>query len=381
MNEQKSPHADENKTNVLAGVPRRAFGNTGVHISKLCFGGGSLVGADSRALLDEALKHGVDCWEIVSFSGRAYADYFREHPGIREKIFMSAKVFSTSPTMMAEQLDKCLHENEISVIDFLAIHGIDDVAALTDEVRKWAEKAKGDGKIRFFGFCTHKNMDKCLNDAADLGWIDGVQTAYNYRLQRTKRMEDALQKCHENGIGIFAVKSMGLCVQRETELQKLPLNREQLNSLLTAHDMSFEQAKLRAIWQNPHLTSICSLMPKLKTVQSNVRAALDECPLDARVRKLLADYAASTANYFCNRCGACEMANVDRIPICSIMDMLMYTRRYGMLELVAAMFARVPADLRDKMSSSDYSIAEECCPQKMPIAQLMKEAFEELGSL
>jgi hypothetical protein len=32
-------------------------------------------------------------------------------------------------------------------------------------------------------------------------------------------MEDALQKCHEKGIGIFAIKSMGLTVLKKAELQ------------------------------------------------------------------------------------------------------------------------------------------------------------------
>ena len=36
---------------------------------------------------------------------------------------------------------------------------------------------------------------------------------------------------------------------------------------------------------------------------------------------------------------------------------------------------------RTEESARDYSIAEENCPQKMPIAQLMKEASEELGRM
>jgi predicted aldo/keto reductase-like oxidoreductase len=171
---------------------------------------------------------------------------------------------------MQEHLEKMLDENGTSIIDFLAIHAVDNITVLTDDVRKWVEKVKRQKKIRFFGFCTHKNMDECLSGGAELGWIDGIQTVYNYRLQSVKSMEDALQKCHEKGIGIFTVKSMGLSVQQETELQKFPLNKENLNSLLAGHDMSFEQAKLKAIWQNPNLASICSLMPNTSILQSTL---------------------------------------------------------------------------------------------------------------
>lgn len=373
-----SSYGDSKQRRINATIPKRAFGNSGVKISKLCFGGGSFAGTDSQALLDEALKYGVDCWEIVSFTGKAYSEYFKKHPGIREKVFLSGKVYSTNPTVMQEHLEKALNENKTSVIDFLAIHSVDNIEVLTDDVRKWVEKVKKQKKIRFFGFCTHKNMDKCLSGGAELGWIDGIQTVYNFRLQSVKSMEDALQKCHEKGIGIFAVKSMGFCVQQKTELQKLPLNKEKLNSLLAGHDISFEQAKLKAIWQNPNLTSICSLMPNSAILQSNISAAMDERPLNAEIKKLLADYADSTGKFYCRRCGVCETANTDKIPIFDIMEMLMYSRGYGGRDRVAKMFAQIPIEIRSKINSSDYSIAEKKCPQKMPIAQLMKEAYMEL---
>ncbi|MDD4051360.1 MAG: aldo/keto reductase [candidate division Zixibacteria bacterium] len=360
-------------------VPRRVFGKTGVTISQLCLGGSSVAGADSPAVLDEALKQGVDCWEIVSFTGKAYGEYFKKNPDVRARVFLTAKVYSTNPTVMQEQLDKVLNDNETSTIDFLAVHVLDNVEALNDDVRKWAEKVKKEKKIRFFGFCTHKNMDECLRRGADLDWIDGIQTFYNYRMQSIGNMEEALQKCHEKGIGIFTVKSMGLCSQKKTELQKLPLNEEKLNSLLAGHNISFEQAKLKAIWQNPHITSICSLMPGTAILLSNIAAAKDERPLSTEVRKLLADYADGTGRYFCRRCGACDTANADKIPIFDIMEALMYSRGYGMTALAMKVFARIPPEIRSKIPDSDYSTAERLCPQQVPIGQFMKEAYRELS--
>jgi uncharacterized protein len=367
----------KNNTDLI--VPRRAFGNTGVKLSKLCLGGGSFGSADSQAFLDEALRLGVDCWEIVSFTGKVYREYFEKNPGIREKVFLSGKVYSTDPIVMQQQLNKVLKENETSFIDFLAIHSVDDISALNNDVRKWVEKVKKEKKIRFFGFCTHKNMATCLSSASGLGWIDGIQTFYNYRMQRIKRMEDALQKCHEKGIGIFAVKSMGFSVQKKTEQQKLP-GKEKLNSLLVSHNISFEQLKLRAIWQNPILTSICSLMPNSAILNSNVSAAMDENPLNPEILKLLADHANSTGKYFCCRCGACETINADKIPIFDIMEMLMYSRGYGaeIKDIIAKMFEQIPIEIRDMITGSDYSEAEQICPQKMQIAKLMKEAYLEL---
>lgn len=361
-------------------VPRRVFGRTGVRISRLCLGGGSFMAGDGQALLDEALKHGVDCWEIVSFTGPAYADYFKAHPEVRERVFLSGKVRSTDPAVMQEQLDKSLRDNGTEYVDFLAVHVIDDVKVLNDDVRRWAEKAKREKKIRLFGFCTHKNMADCLDGACELGWIDGVQTVYSYRMRSIKSMEDAMQRCRENGVGLFAIKTMGLCVQRKAELDKLPLNEERLSARLAPHAVSFEQAKLKAIWQNPNLTSVCSLMPTAAILRANALAAMDERPLNSQVRRLLADYAEGTGRYFCRRCGTCDTANADKIPIFDIMEILMYSRAYGWRDSMVEKFATIPVEMREKINTSDYTAAEDRCPQKMPIALLMREAYAELSS-
>jgi uncharacterized protein len=123
-------------------VPKREFGNTGVKISELCLGGSSLTGTDSQAFLDEVLKYGVDCWEYGSSTGKVYGEYFKKHHKVREKVFLTGKVNSTDTTVMEKQLDKLLNENETSFIDFLAFHVLENIAVLTDDVKKWVEKVK-----------------------------------------------------------------------------------------------------------------------------------------------------------------------------------------------------------------------------------------------
>ncbi len=360
-------------------VPKRLFGNTGLKVSKLCLGGGSFSATGSQALIDKALKHGVDLWEIVSFTGKTYGDYFRKHPGIREKVFLSGKVYSTDPDIMQKQLDKILNENGTSFIDFLAVHAIDNIKVLTNDVKKWADKVKKQKKIKYFGFCTHRNMDKCLSDGAELGWIDGVQTAYNFRLQKINSMEDALHKCHEKGIGIFAIKSMGLTVNYKNGSEKLPFE-DRLNYLLSLSNISFEQAKLKTIWKNPYVTSVCSLMPNQRVLQANVSAAIDESLLDTELNDILSEYVDITGKYYCRRCGLCETKDLNTIPVFDIIEMLMYSRGYGKYESMAKKFQQIPPEIRAEINKSDYSGAEIICPQKMPIGQLMKEAYDQFST-
>ncbi|MGD8294572.1 MAG: hypothetical protein PVF37_22860 [Desulfobacterales bacterium] len=68
------------------------------------------------------------------------------------------------------------------------------VKEITKDIQTWADKAEG--KIRFFGFFTHKNMENCLTDAARLGWIDGIMATYNYRLMQVNYFK-AEQTCSQ----------------------------------------------------------------------------------------------------------------------------------------------------------------------------------------
>lgn len=356
-------------------VPRRPFGRTGVAVSKLCLGGSSVVGTDSRPLLDEALRHGIDCWEYNPFTGPAFGDYFNSHPGVRARVFLSAKARSANAAVMQEDLDKALAVNQTSLIDFFAVHGVEHIEVLNDDVRHWAERAKQEGKIRFFGFCTHKRVDGCLDAGAELAWIDGIQAFYNYRVQGLGSSEAALRKCHANGIAVFAVKSMGLGVKNESESATA---QERLRGVLAGHGLTFAQAKLRSIWKNSHLTSVCSLMPTPAILRANVFAAMDESAPPGEVTRSLTEYADATGRTFCRRCGTCDTATPERIPIFNVMESLMYARAYGAKDLAKKIFTQIPPELRAKLPSADFSQAENQCPQHMPIAQLMKEAHDEL---
>lgn len=145
---------------------------------------------------------------------------------------------------------------------------------------------------------------------------------------------------------------MGLCVHKGAEIQGFPLPQDRLLTLLAGHGLSFEQAKLKAIWQNPHLTSVCSLTPNVCIIRANASAAMDERPLDEDVTRSLADYADGTGEYFCRRCGICDTAVPKRIPVFDILEMLMYARGYGAKDMVVKRFAKIPTEIRGRRSTA-----------------------------
>ena len=166
---------------------------------------------------------------------------------------------------------------------------------LTDAVKVWAEKAKTEGKIRFFGFSAHKNMENSLLAAAKLGWIDGIMMSYNYRLMQKDQMKRAVDACVNAGIGLTAMKTQGggqVKTNTETELE--------LAGRFIEKGYTDAQAKLKAVWGNPDIASICSQMPNMSILMANTAAAMDKTKLSSADKNLLQQYARQTHSDYCH---------------------------------------------------------------------------------
>jgi predicted aldo/keto reductase-like oxidoreductase len=140
------------------------------------------------------------------------------------------------------------------------------------------------------------------------------------------------------------------------------------------------QAKLKAVWENPNIASICSQMPNMTILKANRAAALDRTTLTGKDLQMMKRYARETAASYCTGCaGVCESALADEVPVCDVMRYLMYSHGYGDRDRARRLFHGIPARIRRRMLNADYSCAENKCPQGMPIGQLMKTAVSELG--
>ncbi len=360
-------------------VPMRPFGKTGVDVSMLALGG-SLTFTSRQRLLRQAFNAGVTYWDTAaSYSGgnseEGIGKYLSKYPEDREKVFLVTKSDSNKSGMMTDSLNESLERMKTSYVDLYFLHGISNIRGLNDRVRHWVEREKGTGKIRFFGFSTHRNMEECMIDGAKLGWIDGIMMTYNYRLTHTDQMEAAVDACAEAGIGLTAMKTQaGWSWRRESE-PAIKLKEQFLKK-----GFSEEQAMLKAVWQNPHIASICSHMPNLKILMSNVAAALDKVTLSYQDMRLMEQYAHETASGYCAGCASiCESTVNGHVPVSDVMRYLMYCRSYGDRDRARALFNELPLDTRRRMATTDYTVAERRCPQRMSIGRLMKEAIVELS--
>ena len=360
-------------------IPTRPFGRTGIDVPILSFGG-SLNTSLSTLLLRQAVKWGVTYWDTANTymggrSEKGMGKYFEKYPADRQRIFLVTKSHAWNTEGMSEDLDLSLKRMHTDYIDLYFIHSVSSSNELTEDKKAWAEKKKSEGKIRLFGFSTHSNMEECMQAGSKLGWIDGIMMRYNYRLMHTDDMRRAMDKCSQAGIGLTAMKSQGGGqVKTDTESELKLAGRFMKKGFTDA------QAKLKAVWQHPNIASICTEMPNMTQLMSNVAAAMDKTKLSAREMDLLQHHARETRSAYCTGCAAiCEPAVGGHIPIGDIMRGLMYARSYGDRHRGRMLFQNIPRQIRQHMAGINYAPAEQRCPQKMAIGKLMREALKELG--
>jgi len=362
-----------NATETQKTVPVRPFGKTGAKVSILSMGGMFDI-ASNQIMMKQAVRWGVTYWDTADCYQRGsetgIGKYFKKYPEDRKTIFLVTKSDARDPKGMTRLLDRSLERMNTDYIDLYFVHGIYGIDELDERTKTWAEKAKASGKIRFFGFSTHRNMETCMLAAAKLGWIDGIMMSYNFRLMNTDRMKRAVDACVKAGIGLTAMKTQGGgSVKTNTDIELKMAGRFLQKGFTDA------QAKLMAVWQHPDIASICSQMPNMTILKANVTAALNRSDLSIRDTEFLHRYAWETHSDYCAGCTKiCESTVEMDVPIGDVMRYLMYDRSYGEFDYAAVRFKTIPENIRLQMANLDYSLAEQRCPQKMAIGKLIKEA-------
>jgi len=375
--------ASEALNSMTPKVPRRKFGATGVEVPILALGGIFDI-PTNQLVLEKAFDYGVRYWDTAYSYGGGRSEagmgiYFERHPERREEIFLVTKTGARNPQEMTAQLEESLRRLQTDYVDLYFLHGVSDPQAFTDEIRTWAEKTKKAGKIKFFGFSTHSNMEECVAAAAKLGWIDGIMLTYNYRIMNTDRMKAAIESAAKAGIGLTAMKTQARPARRgESQEQDREANaQEAMVAHFTARGFTPEQAKMKIVWETKEIASICSAMYTVTVLQANVMAALDRKELTEADRSVLFAEAAETCSGYCAGCSRiCEGAIGYKVPVSTMMRGLMYRNSYGDLELARETVASGWQGDRAVLGMIDFRAAEQVCPNRLPIAKLVKEAAE-----
>ncbi|MFO7667438.1 MAG: aldo/keto reductase [Desulfobacterales bacterium] len=360
-------------------VPKRPFGKTGDNVPILGLGGMFDI-PSNQLLMRQAVKLGITYWDTADCyeggnSEKGIGMFFEKFPEERKKVFLVTKSDARDPDGMTNLLARSLERMKTSYIDLYFVHGIRSINEIDKNTKNWVEKAKANNKIRFFGFSTHSNMEDCLTGAARLGWIDGIMMTYNFRLMHTDNMKRAVDACQKAGIGLTAMKTQGGGQIRTSSDKDLQMAGRFLKAGYTD-----KQAKLKAVWENPYISCICSQMPSINILMSNASAAMNKTRLSSVDIDLFRRYAGETAGTYCMGCTRiCESADTGAAPVGDLMRCLMYSRNYNEPGWARELFNKIPVTERERIMNLDFSVAEQKCPQKIEIGKLVKEACLELS--
>ena len=361
-------------------LPTRPLGRTGVKVPVLSLGMMFDV-LEKHFVLRRALQLGVTYLDTAHMylggnSELGIGKLLSKNPEIRRELFIVSKA---SFTRTVADVEKCLQTSlkrmKTDYIDLYLLHDIKGTSRLTNELRDWAARAKKRKLIRFFGFSMHKTLTECLEFGAKLDWIDAIMHSYNFRLMQDKKLNAAIDACHKAGIALIAMKTQG---QGQAKKIKTDADRKIVDHF-TRRGFTVGQAKLKAVLADERFTNACVGRDNLEHLALNVAAALDKTKLTHEDMDIFTEYAQETCTGYCAGCSRICDAALPHMPYLSdVMRYLMYYNSYGERDAARELFAQIPAHVRGNLLTTDYSSAEACCPQRLPIGKLMAEAVGKL---
>ena len=373
VKEQKEEKKNENPQ-----VPRRPLGKTGETVSILSLGTMFNV-IENQIMLRKCLQWGVNYWDTAyGYEGGnseiGIGKFFEKNPEKRKDVFLSTKASDAKNAEDAEsRLQESLKRLNTNYIDlYYGVHVLNDISQMTDELIKWGESAKKRKLIKYFGFSTHKNMADNLMAASKMKGIDAILVAYNYRLTKDQKMQDAIQACHEAGIGMTAMKTQALKIENSDD--------QKLAEHFFTKGFTEGQAKIKLVLEDQRIASACVGRGNLTHLIQNIAAVLDKTELAKEDFDVFEQYAQETACGYCTACGhICDGALPDSPYTSEILRYMMYYNSYGEPDYAKELFAKIPAQVRNNLLNIDYSLAEKRCPQNLPIAKIIADAVEKLA--
>jgi len=269
------------------------LGNTGLKVSRLCFGSLTIGPLQAKLGLEEgasvirsAFDMGVNFIDTAELYGTY--DYIRRAvKGRREDIIISTKCYAYTRDGVEKSLEKALKELDTDYIDIFSLHEQESELTLKGhkEAIEYFIKAKEKGYIRSFGISTHavaavkaslkyKEIEVLhpIVNKRGLGIIDGS----------INEMLGAIAEAGLKGKGIFSMKPLGggNMIKDSAECFDFVLANDNLHSIAVGMQSVEEVANNVMVFEGKQVPEYISLMLKEKK------------------RRLLIDF-------WCSGCGSC----------------------------------------------------------------------------
>ncbi len=310
----------------------RTLGRTGMRSSILGYGA---MRTSDPAVIRRAIDMGINNIDTA----RVYMEGDNERivsKGIgdkRKEVYITTKVPVSDSRRMTEDLEASLKALNTDYVDVLLLHGRKSKEQLLDDAsRAFINKVQKEGKIRFSGFSTHKNMAELIDVAAEDKFFDVILTSYNFNSD--ERLQKAVGKAAKAGIGIIAMKTQAGGYESEEMKPATP-----------------HQASLRWVWKDSNIT--CAVPAMVTFAQLEENFAAQQMEFGRRDQQQLHDYAGSVRDRLCRFCDDCAGQCPAQVSVPDINRCLMYAEGYRDYQLAFRNY--------DQLANSDNLSACDRC--------------------
>jgi predicted aldo/keto reductase-like oxidoreductase len=147
-----------------ASIPRREYGNTGIKLSIIGFGGIVVAGSEqdhANRLVAEAIERGVNYFDFAPTYGDAELLLGPALEPYRKNLFLACKTTERQRESAEAELNRSLERLRTDHFDLYQLHGIRDVEKDVDVAfakggaMEMLIQAKKEGRARFLGFSAH----------------------------------------------------------------------------------------------------------------------------------------------------------------------------------------------------------------------------------
>ncbi|MDR3262502.1 MAG: aldo/keto reductase [Tannerella sp.] len=318
--------------------PTRIVGRTGIEVPILSMG---VMRADNPNVVRAAYNAGLTFFDTAhGYQNGAnevmLGEFFKDKPRDSFKIATKGKFPYPLKDNFEEEftalLDLSLKRLKMDYVEIFYTHALDKPEEITDErIVRLLEKFKADGKIRYIGFSSHANKPEMVDAAISAGIYDVALLSYNFKLDRLQETDEAIARGVAAGMGFVAMKTMTGGVE-DAE------GKKKINA----------QACLKWAWQNKNIATIIPGFSNFDELDACLAAVNN--PALTKPEK---EYLAMLCNrelLYCQQCGKCKDACVERLPIPDIMRAYMYA--YGYRNASLSKETLLELDIPEKTCSS-----------------------------
>jgi len=327
------------KTQTPVALEYRLLGKTGMKVTTVSYGA---MRTRDEAVIQKALDLGINYIDTARgyLGGMSESIIGNIMKTRRKETYLATKFKPGTVAEILELVETSLKALQTDHIDVIQAHGLGTLEQIKNpDILEALTKLKKDGKVRFVGFSTHRNMTELIREATKMKFYDTVLTTYNF--QEPPDLTEAIEEAGKAGIGIIAMKTQ---VGGYTDPAMAGLSQH--------------QAALKWVLQNKGVATTIPSMVNYDQLNENVQVMGTR--LGRRDQNILERYARATGSKFCRMCGGCTGQCPSGVEIADVHRALMYREGYGDSILAHETYHGIPARLQPEACASCDSCRVSC---------------------